>query len=150
MDMKIKGELYDIINRTTSGMQLPERINEKFLLIPRSELPGTKTIGLNPLTPSTECYIEVDGADHSRWNIGTASATLARRTGLEYLAAAEALENVQEQWRQSEKEEQLRKRRDRLVMEHGSALGAHSYDQLNANQKYLVDRLRVALDGEDE
>lgn len=64
-----------------------EELEENYIFLPKAELPGTRVVEDDYGT-----YIELDDDDSRGWSILRSSSDFARKTGLAYLAAAEALD----------------------------------------------------------
>lgn len=104
-------------------------IEAEYLFIRRSELPAAEIVDRDGVP-----HVDV-GSDAGTWSCKTASADYARTTGLEYLAAAEAIA----QWKVEQKREE---RRDMLAFE----LIAGSFNDAGHPLQVAIDRI-IELEG---
>ena len=104
-------------------------IEAEYLFIRRSELPTAEIVDRDGVP-----HVDV-GSDAGTWSCKTSSADYARKTGLEYLAAAEATA----QWKVEQKREE---RRDMLAFE----LIAGSFNDAGHPLQVAIDRI-IELEG---
>lgn len=109
----------------------------EYLLIRRSELPATG-YATHSAEWGAEWFVDVASRPESAWLPVSSSADITRRTGLEYLAAAEAIESWNDR-------EQARKRgpdtrRDELAKEFSPA-GMIPFCELPYSSQKAIDRI---------
>lgn len=66
---------------------IAKELEENYIFLLKAELPGTRVVEDDYGT-----YIELDDDDSRGWSVLRSSSDFARKTGLAYLAAAEALD----------------------------------------------------------
>lgn len=106
-----------------------EAIEAEYLFIRRDELPVAAIVDRDGVP-----HVDV-GSDAGTWSCKTSSADYARTTGLEYLAAAEAIEH----WHS--KQEVLKRERDARREELAGDLAGGLYAQVPASLQEAIDRI---------
>jgi len=104
-------------------------IEAEYLFIPRSTLPKAEIVDRDGVP-----HVDV-GSDAGTWSCKTSSADYARQTGLEYLAAAEAIV------RWGSKQEVLKRERDARREELAGELAGGLYEQVPLSLQEAIDRI---------
>lgn len=112
-------------------------IEAEYLFIRRSELPTAEIVDRDGVP-----HVDV-GSDAGTWSCKTSSADYARKTGLEYLAAAEAIR----EWRESAEREANRihlERRNNIAL-HLTA-GLQSFEEVPHSTQLAIIKI-IELEG---
>ena len=104
-------------------------IEAEYLFIRRSQLPTAEIVDRDGVP-----HVDV-GSDAGTWSCKTSSADYARQTGLEYLAAAEAIDH----W--GSKQEVLKRERDARREELAGDLAGALYEHVPPSLQEAIDRI---------
>lgn len=131
---------YGVRGSSEISSAIVRNIEEHFLLIDRDDFPAAKII--RRLNDKDNAAV-VEDSGQGTWPISTRSAANARRWGLEYLSAAEAIETYQAEQQALEAGKRVAdaenrdKRRDELAAKF--YIGGARYDRLTIVSQHAID-----------